>query len=216
MKSRHPFESARGFTLIELLTVIAIIVVLAAISIPIVSRVRASAHDTRCISNLRQIAIAFNLYRADHKGLPPPPIDAVKNSFENRSVWEYGNIKAVGFGYLQYEGFLDASRAGISVTGDNRTPLFHCPERDSGNGWAYSSTNWIDYSYLVSGTRYHPVPDPGMAIATDVAGGQNQLAGDPIHGLNANVAYADGAVSKVSYSQYSNPSRVAESFDRSR
>ncbi|HEY9247860.1 MAG TPA: type II secretion system protein [Rariglobus sp.] len=217
----HPHRSRRitdsaGFTLVELLVVIGVLAIIASIAFPIVTRATASARDSKCISNLRQLAISINLYRADHKGLPPHPLDTVKNSYENRSAWEYGNLKAVGLGCLQYEGYLDSNRAGISVTGDNRSPVFHCPERDSGNGWAYTSTNWIDYSYLVTGIRYQPVLDPGLAVATDVTGGQYQKAGDPVHGVNANVAYADGSVSKLPYATYSSPDRSAESFDRRR
>lgn len=55
-----------GFTLIELLTVIAIIGILAAILIPVVGRVRSSAHAAHCVSNLRQIGTATFLYLNDN------------------------------------------------------------------------------------------------------------------------------------------------------
>ncbi|MDR1283309.1 MAG: DUF1559 domain-containing protein [Opitutaceae bacterium] len=61
----------RAFTLIELLTVIAIIGILAAIIIPTVSRVRASARAVTCKSNLRQIALAALMF-ADERGFYPP------------------------------------------------------------------------------------------------------------------------------------------------
>ncbi|AHF91740.1 N-terminal cleavage protein [Opitutaceae bacterium TAV5] len=61
----------RAFTLIELLTVIAIIGILAAIIIPTVGRVRASARTVTCKSNLRQIAIAALMF-ADERGFYPP------------------------------------------------------------------------------------------------------------------------------------------------
>jgi prepilin-type N-terminal cleavage/methylation domain-containing protein/prepilin-type processing-associated H-X9-DG protein len=53
---------ASGFTLIELLTVIAIIGVLAGLLVPVLGRVRSSAQDATCRSNLRQLGLAVQLY----------------------------------------------------------------------------------------------------------------------------------------------------------
>jgi len=60
-----------GFTLIELLTVIAIIGILAAILIPVVAQVRESARAAQCVSNLRQIGLALQLYAEDNRGYLP-------------------------------------------------------------------------------------------------------------------------------------------------
>lgn len=57
-----------GFTLIELLTVIAVIAVLAAILIPAVGKVRESANNAKCASNLRQLAVGATAYASDHNG----------------------------------------------------------------------------------------------------------------------------------------------------
>ena len=57
-----------GFTLVELLVVIAIIAILIAILLPILTRVRASAMNQVCKSNLRQIGSGIQMYANDNKG----------------------------------------------------------------------------------------------------------------------------------------------------
>ena len=62
----------RGFTLIELLVVIAIIAILAAILFPVFAQARDKARQVGCLSNLRQIGLATQLYAQDYDETPPP------------------------------------------------------------------------------------------------------------------------------------------------
>ncbi len=62
----------RGFTLIELLVVIAVIAILAALLLPVLSRSKAKAYEAQCISNLRQLSLAWQLYADDNNGFFVP------------------------------------------------------------------------------------------------------------------------------------------------
>jgi len=56
----------KGFTLIELLVVIAIIAILAAILFPVFAKAREKARQSSCLSNVKQISLAFMQYVQDY------------------------------------------------------------------------------------------------------------------------------------------------------
>ena len=74
MAARHPLALA-AFTLIELLVVIAIIAILAALLLPVLGRAKESARGTACLSNLRQVGLALQLYVADNRNRLPSMSD---------------------------------------------------------------------------------------------------------------------------------------------
>jgi prepilin-type N-terminal cleavage/methylation domain-containing protein/prepilin-type processing-associated H-X9-DG protein len=87
-------RSRSGFTLIELLVVIAIIAILAAILFPVFAQARESARRTSCLSNTKQIALAWVMYTQDYdEGVVWHNPDAMwGQNHQDASVFWFGRI----------------------------------------------------------------------------------------------------------------------------
>ncbi len=189
-----------GFTLIELLTVIAVIGILAAILIPTLGKVRATARKSVCASNLRQLAMAAQMFQSENNGrlLSPPFV-----------VFWFEEI----YPYLK------------SDNTNKPTAMFQCPAHLSAvESFSNNSPSgaWLSISYLyvkerLEYQRYSQLPAPSrspLLMDAEVPFTNDYRSDERFeqrvkgtltewrHGAGVNIAYWDGHVAFVANPTY--------------
>lgn len=115
-----------GFTIVELMVVIAIIAIIGLILIPALARAREKARAVACLSNLKQMGVAFEMYCSDYDETYPPVPNwktniqpYIRNTNINRCPsrpglpWYYGQGYNIGCALPFVQGFATASMAQV-------------------------------------------------------------------------------------------------------
>lgn len=153
-RSRAP----RAFTLVELLVVIGIIALLVSILLPSLNRAREAAKQTKCLSNLKQIGMAFTMYLNENGNWFPA---GARTGGHQDHDWVWWQQTYMSDGTMATGGIAPY----LHVTPQSYEVLT-CPSDDPGNRTRTNPTYPFSYAmnFFLSSYDYGDVNDVNGAV----------------------------------------------------
>ena len=179
-----PARSQRGFTLVELLVVVAIVALLAGLLAPGITGAREAGRSAVCLSNLRQVQAANDLYANDHAGSLAP---GAPDMLRNLTRWHGSRDKATD--PFRPEGGTLSEHLGTTLV--RECPTFAGVLRtlaETGAGFERSAGGY-GYNNAFAGVVRTRAIDGTHPLVTDLAGSLRERFATP----GATIAFADAA-----------------------
>ncbi len=197
-----------AFTLVELLVVITIIAILAGLLLSALAKAKAKGQSIACLTNLKQLQLAWFMYADDHNdAMPPNDVTLTGGLFVNRAgSWVLGNA--------QRDVSVTNLEAGVLYPYSKSSAIYRCPADKSsvllaGGRFPRSRSYSLNWALNATGPAYLGF-DPVFARYQK----QSQLVKPPPVRVFALVDLQEDAIDSGEYSfHFSNDTVVQNQWE---